>query len=142
MSQNTVLIRSKTFRDILGAKMSMIGYARISSKIFKEKISASSTKRENLEACLEYLREGDTLVVTKIDKLARSTWHLCQITNELVRKKVNLQVLNQNIDTNDSSGRLLFNMLGAIAQFETEIRSERQIDGINKAKKMACILED
>jgi len=151
MSQNTVLIKSKTFRDILGAKMSMIGYARVSStgqsldiqmeklkschKIFKEKISASSTKREKLEACLEYLREGDTLVVTKIDRLARSTWHLCQITNELVRKKVNLQVLDQNINTNDSSGRLLFNMLGAIAQFETEIRSERQIDGINKAKK-------
>ena len=49
------------------------------------------TKREKLEACLEYLREGDTLVVTKIDRLARSTWHLCQITNELVRKKVLLQ---------------------------------------------------
>jgi DNA invertase Pin-like site-specific DNA recombinase len=130
--------------------MSMIGYARVSStgqsldiqmdklknchKIFKEKISASSTRRESLEACLEYLREDDTLVVTKIDRLARSTWHLCQITNELERKKVNLQVLDQNINTNDSSGRLLFNMLGSIAQFETEIRSERQIDGINRAK--------
>jgi DNA invertase Pin-like site-specific DNA recombinase len=130
--------------------MTLIGYARVSSvgqnldiqleklkhcfKIYQEKKSANE-KRENLEACLEFLREGDTLVVTRIDRLARSTLHLCQITAELQRKKVNLQVLDQNINTNDSSGRLLFNMLGAIAQFETEIRAERQIDGINKAKK-------
>ncbi|WP_186646286.1 recombinase family protein [Fluviispira vulneris] len=106
--------------------MSMIGYARVSStgqsldiqidklknwhKIFKESISASSMRRENLEACLEYLREGDIFVVTKIDRLSRSTWYLWQITNESERKKVNLQILDQNINTNDSSGRLLFKL--------------------------------
>lgn len=61
--------------------------------------------------------------------------HLCQIADELKRKNVDLQVIDQNINTGDAAGRLLFNMLGAIAQFETEIRAERQIDGINKAKQ-------
>ncbi len=81
------------------------------------------------------MREGDTLVVTRLDRLARSTLHLCQIADELKRKTVNLQVLDQSIDTSDATGRLLFNMLGAIAQFETEIRAERQLDGIQKAKE-------
>lgn len=88
-----------------------------------------------LAACLEYVREEDTLVVTRLDRLARFTLHLCQIADELKRKNVDLQVIDQNINTGDATGRLLFNMLGAIAQFETEIRAERQIDGINKAKK-------
>jgi DNA invertase Pin-like site-specific DNA recombinase len=103
-------------------------------KVFQEKKSAASGKRPRLEACLEYIREGDTLVVTRLDRLARSTLHLCQIADELERKGVNLQVIDQNIDTSDATGRLLFNMLGAIAQFETEIRAERQMDGIQKAK--------
>lgn len=88
-----------------------------------------------MTACLEYVREGDTLVVTRLDRLARSTLHLCQIADELRRKDVELQVIDQNINTADATGRLLFNMLGAINQFETEIRAERQIDGINKAKR-------
>ncbi len=131
--------------------MALIGYARVSSvgqslqvqldklkncrKIFQEKKSASGGKRLQLAACLEYVREGDTLVVTHLDRLARSTLHLCQIADELRRKEVELQVIDQNINTADATGRLLFNMLGAINQFETEIRSERQIDGINKAKQ-------
>jgi len=131
--------------------MALVGYARVSSvgqslevqldflkscdKVFKEKKSGSSDKRPRLNACIEYVREGDTLVVTRLDRLARSTLHLCQIADELQRKKVNLQVLNQNINTADATGRLLFNMLGAIAQFETEIRAERQMDGIKKAKE-------
>src|SRR5919106_4011 len=84
---------------------------------------------------LEYIREGDTLVVTRLDRLARSTLHLCQIAVELARKQVNLHVLDQNIDTSDATGRLVFNMLGAISQFETEIRAERQMDGMQKAKE-------
>jgi DNA invertase Pin-like site-specific DNA recombinase len=67
--------------------------------------------------------------------LARSTLHLCQIADALARKGVNLQVVDQSIDTSDATGRLLFNMLGAIGQFETEIRAERQMDGIQKAKQ-------
>jgi DNA invertase Pin-like site-specific DNA recombinase len=130
--------------------MALIGYARVSSvgqslevqldklqhcdKIFEEKKSAASGKRPRLDACLEYVREGDTLVITRLDRLARSTLHLCQIADELARKGVHLQVIDQHINTSDATGRLLFNMLGAIAQFETEIRAERQMDGIQKAK--------
>ena len=74
-------------------------------------------------------------MVTKLDRLARSTLHLCQIAAELERKGVHLRVVDQNIDTNSATGRLLFNMLGAIAQFETEIRAERQREGIRKAQE-------
>jgi DNA invertase Pin-like site-specific DNA recombinase len=86
--------------------------------------------------CLDYVREGDTLVVTRLDRLARSTWHLCQIAEALARKRVHLHVLDQSIDTSDATGRLLFNMLGAIAQFETELRAERQREGIQKAGRV------
>lgn len=74
------------------------------------------------------------LVVTRLDRLARSTLHSCQIAETLKNKDVNLQVLDQNIDTADATGRLLFNQLGAIGQFETEIRAERQMEGFIKAK--------
>ena len=133
--------------------MSMIGYARVSSigqkldvqleklqaqgceKIYQEKESAiSTTKRPQLVACLDYVREGDSLVITKLDRLARSTLDLCNIAKRLEDKKVTLQVIDQNIDTSSSTGRLMFNMLATIAQFETEIRAERQMDGIKKAK--------
>jgi DNA invertase Pin-like site-specific DNA recombinase len=130
--------------------MARIGYARVSSvgqslevqltklrhcdKIYQEKRSSVAAKRPQLEACLEYVREGDTVIVTRLDRLARSTLHLCQIAEELKRKGVDLQVLDQQINTSDATGRLLFNMLGAIAQFETEIRAERQMDGILNAK--------
>ena len=131
--------------------MAIVGYARVSSvgqsldvqldklqhcdKIYQEKQSGTNQNRPQLAACLEYVREEDTLVVTRLDRLARSTLHLCQIADILKQKQVNLQVLDQNINTSDATGRLLFNMLGAIAQFETEIRAERQMDGINKAKE-------
>ena len=135
--------------------MALIGYARVSSvgqsldvqidklkhcnKVFKEKESGTSNKRPKLAACLEYVREGDTLIVTRLDRLARSTLHLCQIAAELERKEVNLHVIDQSICTSDATGRLLFNMLGAIAQFETEIRAERQMDGIKKAKERGIL---
>ena len=131
--------------------MALVGYARVSSigqsldvqldklkdchKIFQEKASGASGKRPRLHACLEYVREGDILVVTRLDRLARSTLHLCQIATTLQRKQVDLQVLDQHIDTSDATGRMLFNMLGAIAQFETEMRAERQMDGIQNAKE-------
>jgi DNA invertase Pin-like site-specific DNA recombinase len=130
--------------------MAIVGYARVSSvgqsidvqldklkhcdKIFHEKRSGTSYNRPRLKACLEYVREGDTLVVTRLDRLARSTLHLCQLAEQLVKKQVNLQVIDQNINTEDATGRLLFNMLGAIGQFETEIRAERQMDRIENAK--------
>ena len=129
--------------------MAQVGYARVSSvgqsldvqmeklagcdKVYQEKASASG-KRPQLDACLDYIRDGDILVVTRLDRLARSILDLCRIAEQLSREGVNLQVIDQNIDTSDATGRLLFNMLGAIAQFETEIRAERQADGIRKAK--------
>ena len=111
--------------------MALVGYARVSSvgqslavqldklqpcdKIFQEKKSGASSARPRLHACLEYVREGDTLVVTRLDRLARSTLHLCQIADELARKQVHLQVLDQQLNTGTATGRLLFHMLGAIA---------------------------
>ena len=131
--------------------MALVGYARVSSlgqrldvqvaklqhcdKLFQEQTSGSAATRPRLVACLDYVREGDTFVVTRLDRLARSTWHLCQIAEVLARKQVHLQVLDQSIDTSDATGRLLFHMLGAIAQFETELRAERQREGIQKAQE-------
>jgi DNA invertase Pin-like site-specific DNA recombinase len=132
--------------------MALVGYARVSSvgqsldvqldklqhcdKIYQEKKSGTIQQRSKLDACLEYVREGDTLVVSRLDRLACSTLHLCQIADLLKRKQVALHVLDQNLDTSNATGRLLFNMLGAIAEFEPEIRSERQLDGIHKAKEL------
>jgi len=130
--------------------MAKVGYACVSSvgqsldvqreklddcdKLFEEKRSGTTDARPRLKECLNYVRDGDQLIVTRIDRLARSTLHLCQIAETLKQKGVDLVVLYQNIDTSDATGRLLFNMLGAIGQFETEIRAERQMDGIKKAK--------
>lgn len=78
-------------------------------------------------------------MVTRLGRLARSTLHLCQIAAELQRKQVHLQVLDQHLDTSVATGRLLFHMVSAIAQFETELRAERQMDGIQKAKERGCL---
>lgn len=131
--------------------MSMVGYARVSStgqslevqraklshcdKVFEEKRSGTTANRPELQACLNYLRDGDTLVITKLDRLARSTFHLTQIAENLKEQGIELVVLDQNIDTSTPTGKLLFNMLGAIAEFENEIRKERQLDGIAKAQE-------
>ena len=132
--------------------MAIVGYARVSSvgqkldvqleklkqygcdKIFEEKVSGTTANRVQLQQCLEYLRECDSLVITKLDRLARSTFHLTQIANQLDEMKVDFVVLDQKIDTSTPTGKLLFNMLASIAEFETEIRKERQLEGIEKAK--------
>ena len=102
-------------------------------KVFAEQVS-SVAEREQLETALDYVREGDTLVVTKLDRLARSVSHLVAIGERLEAKGVALRVLDQAIDTSNSTGRLMFSMLGAIAQFERELMLERQREGIAKAK--------
>jgi DNA invertase Pin-like site-specific DNA recombinase len=131
--------------------MATIGYARVSSvgqslevqleklkgcdRVFQEKKSGTTADRPQLQSCLDYLREGDTLVITRLDRLARSTLHLTQIADLLKRKGVELRVLDQNLDTTTPTGRLMFTMLGAIAEFENEIRKERQLDGIEHARE-------
>ena len=133
-------------------KTQTIGYARVSSTsqsleiqqeklnnfgagiIFEEKKSGTSTiKRLELQSCLKHLRKGDSLVITKLDRLARSVTDLSKIVEELTNKDVDLVVLDQNIDTSTPYGKLTFHLLGAFAEFENDLRRERQSEGIKKA---------
>ena len=102
-------------------------------KIFAEQVS-SVGERAQLIAALDFIRERDTLVVTKLDRLARSIGHLSEITRTLESKKANLQVLAMGLDTSTATGRLMLNVIGSVAQFEREIMLERQREGIAKAK--------
>lgn len=102
-------------------------------RIFQEQVSSIS-EREKLKAAIEYAREGDTLVVTKLDRLARSVKSLIDIAESLHKKNVMLRILNLGMDTSSPTGKLLLTTLGAIAQFEREIMLERQREGIAKAK--------
>lgn len=132
----------------------IVGYARVSStgqsldvqldklagagveKVFQEKLSGkSASDRPQLQAMLEYVREGDTAIITKLDRLARSLADLLDIVKTLEAKGVSLKVLDQSIDTGSAQGRLMLSMLGAFAEFELELRRERQMDGIAKAKQ-------
>lgn len=102
-------------------------------RLFKEKTS-SVGERPELEAAMDFTREGDALVVTKLDRLARSVGHLAELVKRLERKKVSLRILGMGVDTATPTGRLMVNLLGSIAQFEREIMLERQREGIAKAK--------
>jgi DNA invertase Pin-like site-specific DNA recombinase len=102
-------------------------------KLFREQVS-SVAHREQLTAALDFIREGDTLVVSKLDRLARSIGHLSEIMQALERKKANLQVLAMGLDTSTATGRLMLNVIGSVAQFEREMMLERQREGIAKAK--------
>ncbi len=132
--------------------MAVVGYGRVSSvgqsleiqkerltlygceKLFTEKKSGTTTNnRKSLKECLTYLREGDKLVITKLDRLCRSIKDLSNISDQLNKKGVSLVVLDQAIDTSTSTGRLLFNMLGCISEFEAELRKERVRDGVKKS---------
>ncbi len=133
--------------------MAKVGYARTSTghqrsgleaqvealrregidKLFQEQVS-SVAERTELDRALEYVREGDVFVVTKLDRLARSVAHLVTISQALERKGVALKILDMGIDTSCPTGRLFLNIVGSIAQFEREIMLERQRDGIEAAK--------
>lgn len=132
--------------------MANIGYARVSTegqeltaqleqlngagvdKIFKEKASGVKQDRPQLAAMLEHLREGDTVIICKLDRIARSTKHLLEIVETLEAKKVSFKVLNINLDTSTPTGKLMLSMLAAIGQFEREMMLERQREGIRIAK--------
>ena len=105
-------------------------------KVFAERVS-SAARRDKLQAALDYVREGDTLFVTKPDRLARSTADLLAIVERLESKGVGLVVLSmggQRIDTRTATGKLMLTMLGAIAAFERDLMMERQREGIAKAR--------
>lgn len=104
------------------------------TKIFSEKISSVAKQRPQLDAVLDYVREGDTLVVTKLDRLARSVADLVAIMGKLNGKGVALRILAMNLDTATPTGKLMVNLLGSIAEFERELMLERQREGIAKAK--------
>ena len=131
-----------------------IGYARVSTtgqslkqqreklkadgceKIFDEKLSGAKKDRPELELALDFAREGDAIVVTKLDRLARSSFHLAQIAEQLQLKGVDLVVLDQSgIDTTKPTGKLLYTMLGAIAQFERDLIVERTTEGRAEARR-------
>ena len=132
----------------------LIGYARVSStsqsldiqrealidagceKIFAEKVSGRSTKnREELAEALDFARDGDTLIVTRLDRLARSVGDLHNIIDKLARKNVAFKCINQSaVDTDTSTGRLMLAVLAAVNSFENDIRKERQMEGVRKAQ--------
>lgn len=131
-----------------------IGYARTSSldqvagfdaqiealekagvdRIFKEQTSALGIRPE-LEEAIRYLREGDLLIVTALDRFARSIRDLTNLTQQLEDKGVALEILGMGLNTRTSQGQLMVNILGSIAQWEVSIMKERQREGIEKAKK-------
>ncbi|MCH1921634.1 recombinase family protein [Shewanella sp. A3A] len=130
--------------------MATIGYARVSTtgqsldtqlaalsacdKVFQEKVSGAKDDRPQLKLMLEFVREDDSVVVTKLDRLARNTRHLLEIAEFLAAKKVTLKIQNLGIDTGTPTGKLMLTMVGAIATFERELMLERQAEGIAIAK--------
>ncbi|MES0175554.1 recombinase family protein [Mesorhizobium sp. M0006] len=103
-------------------------------KVFHEELSSVVTKRPQLDAALEYVREGDTFIVTKPDRLARSTLDLLQIAKGLEGKGVALRILSLDLNTSTPTGKLMLTVLGGIAAFERDLMLERQREGIAKAQ--------
>ncbi|WP_253306833.1 recombinase family protein [unidentified bacterial endosymbiont] len=102
-------------------------------KLFSEQVSSVSN-RTQLENALDFVREGDVFVVTKLDRLARSITDLMKIIAKLDSKLVGLRILNLGMDTETPTGKLMLTVLGAVAQFEREMMLERQREGVIKAK--------
>jgi len=132
----------------------LVGYARVSStgqnltsqieilqkagceKIFQEKKSGTkSYNRPELQNALDFVRNGDTLIVTRLDRCSRNVKDLHQIIETLNEKEVSFKATEQEIDTSSSAGRLMIGLLSIVSAFETDLRAERQADGIASAKK-------
>jgi DNA invertase Pin-like site-specific DNA recombinase len=132
--------------------MAIIGYARVSTKdqdldlqidklneygcerIFMEKQSGAKGDREELTKALDYLRQGDKLVVYKLDRLARSTFDLHKIVKDLKSQGIGLAFIKEQVDFSTPAGKLMFSMLGAIAEFERDLIAERTAEGRERAK--------
>ncbi|MEX1662205.1 recombinase family protein [Thioclava sp. 15-R06ZXC-3] len=102
-------------------------------RLFEEQVSSVAV-REELNRALSFAREGDTIVVTKLDRLARSVRHLGEIVEDLEARGIGLRIIDLGLDTSTATGKLMLNVLGSVAQFEREMMLERQRDGIAKAK--------
>src|SRR5437588_7533360 len=131
----------------------LIGYARVStsdqtlnlqrdalekigcSKIFTDTISGATTERQGLDEALKYVREGDTLVVWRLDRLGRSLKHLIETITTLNNRKVGFKSITENIDTTTSGGKLIFHIFGALAEFERDIIRERTNAGLQAARE-------
>ena len=126
--------RTSTLDQEAGWEAQMRGLTSLGcDKIFSERVSSVAT-RHQLEAALDYLRDGDTLVVTKLDRLARSVVHLGAILETLETKGANLRIEAMDIDTETATGKLMLNVMVSVAQFEREMMLERQREGIARAK--------
>src|SRR6266550_561356 len=130
----------------------LIGYARVSTqdqtvnlqkdalekigcaKIFTDIISGATTERQGLDEALSYVREGDTLVVWKLDRLGRSLKHLIETITNLNNRKIGFKSLTENIDTTTSGGKLIFHFFGALAEFERDLIRERTNAGLQAAR--------
>lgn len=126
--------RTSTLEQIAGFEAQKRDLAAAGcSKVFAEQVS-SVAERSQLEAAIDYLRDGDALVVTKLDRLARSMRDLLDIVDRVKAKGAALRILNMNLDTSTATGELMLNVLGAVAAFERNMMIERQREGIAKAK--------
>lgn len=126
--------RTSTVEQVAGFDAQLEELKKVGcEKIFKEQVS-SIGKRDQLEAAIEFAREGDTFIVTKLDRLARSVSHLCEIVDTLDKKKASLRILNINLDSNTPTGKLMLNLLVSVAQFERDLMLERQKVGVQAAK--------
>lgn len=129
-----------------------VGYARVSrkdqklepqrealvadscEKVFEEKISSRETDRKSLQEAFDYCREGDVLVVARLDRLGRSLRELIDLVGELEQRGVGFRSLKESLDTTTAGGRLIFHVFGALAEFEREIIRERTIAGLESAR--------
>lgn len=130
----------------------LIGYARVSTddqdcaiqveklnaigcqKVYKDQKTGTIVEREQLKQCLDYLREGDVLAFTRVDRLGRSLKDLITIADDLREQGISLFILQQNLNTATPMGQLFYSMLGIISEFEYHLKRERQLEGIAKAK--------
>ncbi len=130
----------------------IIGYARVSTedqnldlqfdalkkaeceKIFQDKISGMKENRDGLSQALEIVRSGDTLVVWKLDRLGRSLQHLISVINNLKKEGIYFRSIQESLDTSSSTGKLIFHIFGALAEFERDIIRERTMAGLAAAR--------
>ena len=133
-SMNIGYARTSTVDQLAGleaqvAELQVVGC----EKIFYEQVSSISVRAE-LQAAIEFARKGDVLVVTKIDRLARSVADLLVIIKTLEERKVDIRILNLGMETKTPTGKLMLTVLAGVAQFEREIMLERQREGVAKAR--------